>query len=336
MAGPPGILGVDISHHNNVPASMMKKNGVQFVIMKSGQEDWEDAAFNGARLENGRRRFTFKDVKKTGMIPGAYHFLTAKNGLGVSTSGAAQARSFVRIVKRANGGNLDNVIMALDDEPLTLWGPRGPKGYRQATLRSNPRWSDVQDFVQEYHRITGGRPLFFYTTASRFRNYKLDQIKGPTRLWLAWWTRTNTNTTARGSATNHGIPASRWDQRFNGRKPTIMQWTNSVKVGRAEIDGNWAMLTKSELLQKANQKGGGPFDGGEGGGGSGTGGKKPKPGDNPFDEKWLDPTQDGPGGAVLSGGMSSIAALGIGGAILAGAGIILLAAIGAQSRAKDG
>lgn len=71
---------------------------------------------------------------------------------------------------------------------------------------------------------------------------------------------------------------------------------------------------------------------------SGNGGgnpPKPGPGDDPWNEPWLGDGDAGTAGGVMQSGLGSIAALGIGGAVLAGAVILGIAAVGMSMKGGD-
>lgn len=86
-----------------------------------------------ARFENNRA-----GVRRTGMVPGAYHFLDAE------WEPRAQARHFVEVL-----GDLKGIMTALDVE--TEGG-------------SNPTLDQVTTFVGEFKALAPGHPLVIYTS----------------------------------------------------------------------------------------------------------------------------------------------------------------------------
>lgn len=80
----------------------------------------------------------FPRVKATGLVPGAYHFISAHH------PGADQARYFVATV-----GDLDGVLAVVDVET-------GADG-------SHPTAARVREFATEFERLAPGHPLIVYT-----------------------------------------------------------------------------------------------------------------------------------------------------------------------------
>ena len=125
----PRQLGVDLSHWQGEGGlsakkwDRLKKCNVRWAILKATQGTGHvDNAF-AANLRRARKR---------GIERGAYHFL-------VRGSGKAQAQHFIRTVKRANGGNLKNVLLVVDVE-------------RDPASGLFPTATNVRSFLREIRR----------------------------------------------------------------------------------------------------------------------------------------------------------------------------------------
>lgn len=305
------LLGVDISHwqsDNTNIIRQLKRQGVGLLIAKATQGDFTDAMFPTY----------FRQAKDAGMVVGAYHFL--ENPDYADHSLPIQARTFVRAVERANGGNLDGVIMVVDDEAFA----------------GNPQPYHVRAFANEYFRITNKRPLFVYTTSSRFAHYDLTAFHGPVQLWLAWWT-CNTNPPgitcafADGMDTKHRIPSSFWQQKFNGKLPIIRQWTNGMRLKDGDqVDGDWTPYTRQELLRFASLAGqDGAFP-------DTTDTDTPLPDDgDPWQEGWNEPATAAAVASTSTAGPASLSGIGLAGGLALGAGVIAIAAVGLAMRGGD-
>lgn len=308
------MLGADISHwqsDNGNIVRQLKRQGVGFLIVKATQGDFTDAMFPTY----------LRQAKEAGMAVGAYHFLENPEYAGNTLP--VQARTFVRAVERANGGNLDGVIMVLDDEAYA----------------GNPQPYHARQFANEYYKITNKRPLFIYTTSSRFAHYDIPSFHGPVQLWLAWWT-CNTNPPgvscafADGLKTKHRIPASFWQQKYNGKLPIIRQWTNGMRLKDGDqVDGNWTPYTRQELLRFASIAGDdGPFPPDEGPG------TKPDPDADPWSEDWQEQAATVSGATTATTGPASLSGIGLAGGLALGAGVVAIAAVGLAMRggSEDG
>lgn len=187
-----------------------------FAIVKAGQDDWEDPAF----------RSLFRDAKAAGLVPGAYHFLEARAG---SASPEAQARSFVRIVKAANGGTLTGALLALDVEPFQ---------------DSRPKLTHVRRWTREFRKLAGNdRWLFLYTRSGVWASYgnpRIRDVMGTrTLLWNANWI---------------AKPGKGWGLGYGGLKTTIHQHGPFPGLRPRIVDGNVFRGTAAQLRAYARPK----------------------------------------------------------------------------------
>lgn len=249
-----------------------------------------------------------------GIVPGAYHFLI-EPGAGASagynrgrgaTSAADQAVTFVNAVKRANGGTLDGVMMALDLEALNDTSVDGTS----RNIRSRPSAADAQAFAKRFHELAPRHPLFLYTTYSYIRSTDLSKWSQPMALWLAYWSMSGTNDL---SSKKTGIPESRWTTKYGGITPTVIQYQSGGHGGRAggyDSDLDASDLEYAELRQYAYPMGELPPDDGEP--------PTPPGGGDPFDEWWYN----------VPGAKEAVVTTAAGGGILGlGAGILVVGGI---------
>lgn len=218
------IHGVDVSRYQS-DLSMERiarrvKPPAAFAIVKAGQDDWEDPHF----------RRLFRAAKDAGMVAGAYHFLEARAG---SSSPEAQARSFVRIVKAANGGTLTGALLALDVEPFQ---------------DSRPKLSHVRRWAREFRKLAGNdRWLFLYTRSGVWASYgnpRIREVMGSrTLLWNANWTLK---------------PGKGWTAGYGGLKTTIHQHGPFPGTRPRIVDGNVFAGTAAQLRAYTRPKAGAP------------------------------------------------------------------------------
>ena len=128
------MRGVDASHHQGSPNwAAARAGGYEFAILKATDRkpyrfvDWFHTEI--------------KRVKTAGLVPGAYHFLRAGDGVG-------QARYFVDEVTKEPGG-FTGLLAAVDCETH-------PDG-------TFPSFDTIKAFVIEFKRLVTGHPLICYT-----------------------------------------------------------------------------------------------------------------------------------------------------------------------------
>lgn len=206
------IHGIDVSRYQrDLSMDRVRRESPPgaFAIVKAGQNDWEDPAF----------RALFRDAKSAGLVPGAYHFLEARSS---SASPEAQARSFVRIVKAANGGTLTGALLALDVEPFQ---------------DSRPKLADVRRWTREFRKLAGNdRWLFLYTRSGVWASYGNPRIRdvmgSRTVLWNANWTLK---------------PGRGWSAGYGGINTTIHQHGPFPGLRPRIVDGNVFRGTAAQL-----------------------------------------------------------------------------------------
>lgn len=189
-------IGVDLSHWDydegvraNHFSILKNRHNVSFVIAKISEGQW-----------NYKESFTefFKASKANDIIPGAYHFLRQDNG-------KEQALNFINSLKDFTNNQLDNMIFAVDVEPVR----NGP----------DPRWVDVKDFVETWYKKFPNKQLFIYTAGYVWNsgNFKNPKNTLNCLLWNANWNYTVDNV-------QFGVGYGAW------KKATIVQVAGKGKV----------------------------------------------------------------------------------------------------------
>lgn len=208
--------GIDVSHYQGrVSWGKAHAAGVDFAFAKATQ---------GTGFVDSEVARNLAGMRAAGVLPGAYHFLTAGRG-------AAQCDHFVRTV-----GDADGLLVALDVE-------------------SNASYADVRAWVARWRELRPGHPVIVYTgrdlwkrtgggdgatlgplwTAGIAPNRYADGRSGLQRGWLA----------ARGSLSSPAFAG--WQQ------PLIVQWSESCVVPgvAGPCDADHTDLTVDELAQYA-------------------------------------------------------------------------------------
>ncbi|MBM6621222.1 cell wall-binding repeat-containing protein [Micrococcaceae bacterium RIT802] len=168
---PPGVLGVDVSHHQgDVDWSHAWGEGARFAYIKATQS-WPSGVYDDPEFPQN-----YADAYRQGMIRGAYHF-----AMPAHSSGTTQAREFL-----ANGGgwSADGKTMPplLDIE----WNPYSaadyPAGQGDACFGMTPaRMVDwIQDFGATIKASTGRLPMI-YTAQSWW-----DDCTGDSTAFKSW------------------------------------------------------------------------------------------------------------------------------------------------------
>lgn len=225
----PRIWGADISiwqgEISDVQFASFKRAGGEFIISKASQADFQDPWFKSH----------IAGMKRTGIIPGAYHYLT-NSGLkhARTASGAEQARNFVETI-RAVVPSMD-VICAVDVEALG-------SGSEASVYPSE--W-DLITFINEFHRRQPGRPLWVYIIGSNVYNYitkHKDEISKPINLWIADWTGMRDVWMKEVDATDY--QPQWWEGRsYGGKHPSIRQWAND----NHQFATNWHGLGDADIF----------------------------------------------------------------------------------------
>lgn len=134
------ILGPDVSRYQAHPEwrAVAADGRFKFAILKASEGLGYDPSYIEANLPAARA---------AGLVVGAYHFGTGSHG------GAEQARYFVDVVKRANGGTCDGVLLVLDLERAA----------------SGPSMTNAQarEFITQVRALTGSK-VGLYHSASGF------------------------------------------------------------------------------------------------------------------------------------------------------------------------
>jgi hypothetical protein len=218
--------------------ALLRKQGADFIIAKVSQDVFAES-FGDNHI---------RAAKAVGLIPGAYHFFIEpgagkKSGYRDGQGGGTpeqQAAAFVRAARAANGGTLRGLICAVDLEALNETSMDG----RTRKITSRPKAYHIRAFVREFHRLAPGQPIVVYTTASYLRTADMRKWTQPVGLWLAHWSMSSENLI---SSKKTGIPESRWQQRFGGLRPSIIQYQSGSHGGRA--GGVWSDLCASNLTR---------------------------------------------------------------------------------------
>lgn len=149
---PPGILGIDVSHHQGeVNWTTAKNNKVQFAYMKATQS-WPTSLFKDPQFNNN-----YNEARKAGVLRGAYHF-----AMPAHSSGATQAKEFL-----ANGGGWTNDGQTLPPLLDIEWNPYSktayPDGKGDTCYGMSPaelvKW--IKDFGNTVKSKTGRLPMIY-------------------------------------------------------------------------------------------------------------------------------------------------------------------------------
>jgi lysozyme len=159
------LPGIDVSHWQGaINWQAVKNAGIRFAFAK---------ATEGTTFVDSRFAYNLREMKRVGIVRGAYHF--ARPSTPLASDAAAEAGHFVRTVKNANGGTTSGCLqLALDIEVTG--------GLGSASL-----WSWIQYFIAEIKRLTP-RPGIIYTSPS----FWINSVGNPTSnlncpLWIAHW-----------------------------------------------------------------------------------------------------------------------------------------------------
>lgn len=187
-------FGIDVSNHQGSIDWSKVANRAAFVFVKTSEGmTFEDPFYTEDRV---------KALRREGIPFGPYHFATNEGA-----SGKEEARRFVRIAKSKGWGKKGDLPGVLDIEV----GHGGRPGVRF-----------VREFVREYKRLTGHRPIVY--TGSFWR----DALRNPMtlmrcKLWLAAYV----------SDWRPFLPRA-W------KKPWLWQYTDSAHCPGVDgpVDGN--------------------------------------------------------------------------------------------------
>ena len=151
------VKGIDVSHHNgDVNWDLVKKSGVDFVILKAS----EGSGFvDGTFIKNA------VNAKKAGLKIGAYHFFRAR------VDGEIQADNFLKQI----------LGVELDIEPVLDWEV-------DDGLSADMNAYQARRFLNKVEQKTEKKPII-YTGPSFFA----DKMKSPSgfeayKLWIAHYT----------------------------------------------------------------------------------------------------------------------------------------------------
>lgn len=212
------LYGVDV--HDGYQAGLsfptLARQGYTFAAVKLTQ---------GAGYVRGAAGDWIRAARSAGLIPGAYHWLTAGDG-------AAQARWFHRHVTAAGGP--DGMLIQLDCED-DGYGPQ---------MRA---WAD------EWNRLTGGHPFLVYSGAwwwPRTGGYWGADLTP--HVWHSHYLTADTDSVPDDPAALAArIPASWWTPGYGGwPEATILQFTSKGDAGGLEnkVDLNVTRMTREQLL----------------------------------------------------------------------------------------
>lgn len=208
---------VDISNHQgDIDIGAIAEAGYSSVICK---------ATEGRTFRDGKFDRNIPLVKKTGMIPGAYHFLR-------SGSGVAQARALHSRV--TDHGGPTGWLCACDNE-------------------ADATWTTTRDFFEEWAGLTDGHPLLMYTgawwwdTAGR----RWDGASLTPYLWHSRYV----NGSGPGSTLYSAVPHSWWSPGYGGwTSATILQFSSSASVAGQRVDVNAYLGTLDQLRSLTTSK----------------------------------------------------------------------------------
>ncbi|WP_372699818.1 cell wall-binding repeat-containing protein [Arthrobacter sp. JSM 101049] len=168
---PPGVLGVDVSHHQgDVNWSYTRSQGVRFAYMKATQS-WPSGVYKDPRFSQN-----YSDSYNRGMIRGAYHF-----AMPAHSSGATQAKEFM-----ANGGGWSADGKTLPPLLDIEWNPYSsstyPAGKGDDCYGMTPRQmvSWIKDFGATIKASTGRLPMI-YTARAWW-----DECTGDSTAFKSW------------------------------------------------------------------------------------------------------------------------------------------------------
>jgi lysozyme len=203
-------LFVDLSHWQgdsgltNTAWAALAKCGVKAAIIKATQGTAHvDVAF-ATNLRRARRH---------GMLVGAYHFSDGQRG-------KAQAQHFLRTVRKANGGNLKDVLLVMDVE-------------RNPGNGGNPTKYTVKGFAREVQRQAKRNTFLCYTASGYWRSIGNPQLSHLfDGLWQARWDG------KRHTCKNPNLPSKPPRAGFGGWTTARFWQFGTQRYGSKRIDGN--------------------------------------------------------------------------------------------------
>ena len=152
--------GLDVSMFNSVDLGAAKRDGYEFVIVRTGYggggKDTKFSSYWGA-------------AKAVGLVRGAYHFAYPGR-----SSGAQQAQEFLAIVGQLQPG--DFLALDMEDEPA----------YGRHLVASDVAWA--KEFLDTCKKISGIKPLLYMNTDLKGRFDWSSVQKGDYGLWHANYT----------------------------------------------------------------------------------------------------------------------------------------------------
>lgn len=187
------LYGVDVaSYQGTVNWPAVVSSGIRFAFSKVTQST------NYVNSTWARNKTGMKNVSP-GMLPGAYHFLTA------GTDPKAQAQYF-----HSKAGDMSEYAVALDVEP---------------TENSRPTAGQAKAWVDEYKRLSGGHPVIGY-----FPGWYWQQLGQPSLSFFdTLWQSHYVNGSGSASALYAKVSASWWAT-YGNEPVSILQYSSSGVV----------------------------------------------------------------------------------------------------------
>lgn len=211
------LFGADISNHKaGISVPRIVREGYRFIWCKAsegiGSTEYVDPTFDGF----------VGAIKQQGAIPGGYHFLRAGSGI-------AQAELFHRMIIAHGGPN--GFLCACDTE-------------------KDAPWDTVYDFFARWKALTGGHPLFMYSSNWWWGVPSRSWPNGVGLTPLLWDSR-YVSGDGYGSKLYEKVPNSWWIPRYsNWPETTVLQFSSTAEVaGFADVDVNAFRGTEDELRQ---------------------------------------------------------------------------------------
>ena len=204
---------VDISNwQGNINIAQIAREGYSACVCK---------ATEGTTYKDPKFDRNIAEIKKTRMIPGAYHYL--RDG-----DGAAQARAFHDRVKKHGGPN--GWLIQLDCE-------------------SDGNVAEMTAWAKEWKRLTRNHPFLIYSGAWWWPRTKGFRGAGLTPyLWHSHYV----NGTGYGSVLYQKVPAGWWKPGYGGwNEATVLQFSSSGSVAGQKIDVNAFRGTVDQLKKLA-------------------------------------------------------------------------------------
>jgi lysozyme len=214
------LWGVDVSsHQGNVAWGQVAHEGYSWMVSK---------ATEGTYYKNPYHMDSMLRARKVGLVRGAYHWLT--NG-----DSKKQLDNFLSVAGDDFEGKL--VMVDVEAEPYP-------------DVDFDPRFSDVEAFVEGLRERIGEHPILIYSGAWYWHGYlgnpSLKNLVDNYQVKV--WDSHYVSGAGYASVLYKSVPKVWWTKNcWGGQRPTILQFTSSARVAGQEMDANAFPGTREEL-----------------------------------------------------------------------------------------